>query len=135
MNAKNIIKTSTRIYIGASIFALGFVALQSLFNPQLTMDLVSTTLPNTDAMSSIRGIYGGAGLAIVSLLMYLLFRDLSKGLMFLAIFWGAYAISRLLTIWLDGPLGAFGSKWLVIESILCFIAIALSVLSIKVGKK
>lgn len=131
MNTKKIIRTSSLVYISASIMSLSYVALKSLFNPQSTMDLVAITLPNTDAISSIRGIYGGAGLAIVILLIYLLFKDISKGLIFLSVFWGAYAISRLMTIWLDGPLGEFGSNWLTIESILCLTAIILFILNLK----
>jgi len=125
MNAFKIIKISSRLYIGFSIFALSYVAILSLINPQATMDLVGTTLPNTDALSSIRGVYGGVGIVITIQLIYLLAKDLHKGLFFLIIFWGAYAISRLITMWVDGPLGEFGSQWLVVESALCFLAIML----------
>jgi len=134
MKAQKNVKISSRIYIGFSAFSLGYVALLSIISPQSTMDLVATTLPNTDAISSIRGIYGGVGLVITIQLIYLLVKDYNKGLLFLALFWGAYAISRLITILLDGPLGDFGNQWIVIEAIFCSIAIVLLVLSNKYDK-
>lgn len=131
MKTKKFITRSSQIYIGFSIFSLGYVAILSLFNPQATMDLVSTPLPNTDAISSIRGIYGGVGLVITIQLIYLLRRDIRKALLFLSLFWGAYAVSRLITILADGSLGSFGSQWLIIESLFCSLAIVLLVLNSK----
>lgn len=84
------------------------------------MDLVQVQLSSTDAISSIRGIYGGVGLAIVLSLVYMMLKDLPKALSFLVIFWGAYALSRIITIVVDGALGDFGTQWLMIES-LCFL--------------
>jgi len=114
----------SKIYIIFSILSLAYVSLMSLINPQATMDLISTSLDNTDAISSIRGIYGGVGLVITVSLIYLLTTDPFKALIFLACFWYAYAMFRLITIWVDGPLGDFGSQWLVIESSMSLIAVA-----------
>jgi hypothetical protein len=131
MNAQEIIKTSSRVFIGFSAISLGYVAMLSLLSPQATMDLVATPLPNNDAISSIRGIYGGVGLVITLQLVYLLFKDHEKGLWFLSLFWGAYAISRLTTMIVDGPLGDFGNQWLVIESSFCAVAVVLLLLPAK----
>ena len=131
MNAQKTVKWSSRIFIGFSAFSLGYVALLSLFSPQSTMDLVETTLPNTDAMSSIRGIYGGVGLVITIQLIYLLIKDYYKGLLFLSLFWGAYAVSRLITIFVDGSLGDFGNQWIRIESTFSVIALILLAVSKK----
>lgn len=128
MNAQKIIKISSKIFIGFSILSLMYVSLLSIYSPQATMDLVSTALPNTDAISSIRGIYGGAGLVITVTLIYLLLKDVRKGLIFLSLFWAAYAISRIITILVDGPLGDFGSQWLKIESTLSMLALVLLIL-------
>ncbi len=135
MNAKKNVKMSSQIYIGFSAFSLGYVALLSLFSPQSTMDLVATTLPNNDAISSIRGIYGGVGLVITIQLIYLLIKDYYKGLWFLSLFWGAYAICRLITIFSDGPLGDFGAQWITIETAFSAIAIILLLLSKKYDKR
>lgn len=102
-----------------SALSLGYVAILAIFNPQAVMDLVGVTLPNTDSISSIRGVYGGVGITIVLLLLYLAIFELSKGLVFITTFWGFYAISRIITSFVDGPLGDFGSTWLVIESVFC----------------
>ncbi|WP_294675599.1 DUF4345 domain-containing protein [uncultured Fluviicola sp.] len=131
MNAQKTVKLSSRIFIGFSAFSLGYVALLSLFSPQSTMDLVATTLPNTDAMSSIRGIYGGVGLVITIQLIYLLIKDYYKGLLFLSLFWGAYAVSRLITIFVDGSLGDFGNQWIMMESTFSVIALILLFVSKK----
>lgn len=134
MNALKRVKIGSRIYIGFSAFSLGYVAVLSLFNPQATMDLVAPALPNTDAISSIRGIYGGVGLVITIQLIYLLVKNYYNGLLFLAMFWGAYALSRLITLLADGPLGDFGSQWIAIESVFCVLAVVLLLLSGKSGK-
>ena len=131
MNVQKIAKVSSQTFIGFSAFSLGYVGLLSLFSPQSTMDLVATTLPNNDAISSIRGIYGGVGLVITIQLIYLLIKDYYKGLIFLSLFWGAYATSRLITILVDGSLGEFGNQWIVIESTFCTIAVILLLISKK----
>lgn len=115
MLSSSLLKTVSRVYVGFSALALGSVALMALVNPQSVMDLAQVTLPNTDAYSSIRGVYGGVGLALVVLLIRLLFIHLTGALRFLTLFWGMYAVSRLITWAVDGPLGAFGTQWLVIE--------------------
>ena len=89
------------------------------------MDLVGVKLTNTDAFSSIRGVYGGVGLTIFITLIYLMLRDAQKGLLFLSLLWGFYALSRTLTIFAEGALGAFGRQWLLIESIFCLISLVL----------
>lgn len=128
MNAQKIAKISSQIFIGLSILSVGYVALLSLIHPRATMELVGVSLPNNDAISSIRGIYGGGGVVIVVTLLYLLLRDLQKGLIYLSMFWGAYALSRLITILVDEPLESFGSQWIVIETLFCLLGLALALL-------
>jgi hypothetical protein len=82
-------------------------------------------LTNTDAFSSIRGVYGGVGLTIFITFVYLGFQDQTKGLIFAAVLWGLYAVSRLITIIYEGPLGDFGNQWLTIETSLCIVALVL----------
>jgi uncharacterized membrane protein len=135
MNAQKIIKTCSQVYMGFSILSLAYISISSILNPQATMDLVSTPLPNTDAISSIRAIYGGVGLLITFSLVYLLLNDIKKGLFFLLLFWAAYSISRLITIWVDGPLGSFGSQWLIIESTFSILALALLLLCNRIKKE
>ena len=99
-----------------SALALLFVGLSALYNPQSVMDLIAVKLTTTDANSSIRGVYGGGGTTLVIAIIYLMVQDLNKGLILLAMLWGFYAVSRIITIFIDGPLGSFGQQWLVIES-------------------
>lgn len=89
------------------------------------MDLVSVKLTNTDAYSSIQGIYGGVGMTLVISLLYLIRNHANEALLFLTFLWGLYAISRLITILVEGPLGQFGNQWIVTETILCAIALVL----------
>ena len=89
------------------------------------MDLVQVKLANTDAFSSIRGAYGGVGLTLFISLIYLMLRDVTKGLAFLSLLWGAYTLSRTITIFAEGALGPFGRQWLLIESIFFLIALSL----------
>ena len=110
------IRTSNILFVGISIIGLASVSLLSLFDPQATMDLVRVKLDNTDAISSIRGIYGGVGMSIISGLTYLLITKIIMALRFLTLFWFSYAVSRLITILVDGPLGEFGNQWLTIET-------------------
>ncbi|MDN3687262.1 DUF4345 domain-containing protein [Cyclobacterium jeungdonense] len=111
----------TRIYLGFSLLSLLAVSVMALVNPQTIMDMVGVQLGNTDALSSIRGVYGGVGITICMSIFYLMIRHPEKGAAFLSIFWGAYAFSRLITLISDGPLGQFGSQWLLIESVMALI--------------
>lgn len=115
----------TRIYLGFSMLALLSVSIMALFDPQSVMDRVGVKLGNTDAMSSIRGVYGGVGITICLSILYLLIKNPEKGAGFLSIFWGAYAFSRLITLISDGPLGDFGNQWLMIETVMAFIGLGL----------
>jgi hypothetical protein len=124
-------KTLSRLaagYVLFSTFSVLAVSLMAFFSPQAVMDLVATKLPNNDAISSIRGVYGGVGLTIVIWLLYTLRRNVAESLSFLALFWGLYAASRLMTIMADGQLGAFGTRWLLIEGVFCLTALLLRVL-------
>lgn len=94
-------------------------------DPQSVMDLVQVRLTNTDAFSSIRGVYGGVGMTLFISLLYLMVRNVPKGLAFLSLLWGFYALSRIVTVFTEGELGDFGRQWLLIESVFCLIALAL----------
>src|SRR5690606_40867694 len=115
MTTKVIYLSASKGFILFSALSLGYVALMAMLNPQSVMDLVGVKLPNTDAISSIRGIYGGVGITLVLLLVYLAFNETLKGLSFLAVFWGLYALSRIITWFSDCALGDFGTNRLVID--------------------
>ena len=94
-------------------------------DPQSVMDLVHVNLPNTDAFSSIRGVYGGAGFAIAISLIYSFKKHTENALAFLMLLWGFYAFSRMITIFKEGPLGDFGNLWIKTESTLFVVACVL----------
>ncbi|GAA4469340.1 hypothetical protein GCM10023189_56230 [Nibrella saemangeumensis] len=133
MTRTKLINASAIALILFSAFAILSVSVMAFVNPQSVMDLVQVKLPNTDAYSSIRGVYGGVGLTIVVTLIYLAFADTVKGLVFLILLWGFYALSRFITMLVDGPLGAFGQQWLLTESLLCLLAVMLVVLYRQAG--
>lgn len=120
-----------RGFIFVSVLSLAYVALLGLINPQSVMDLVGVTLPNNDAISSIRGIYGGVGISICIALIYVGIYHVKEGLVFLSIFWGSYTVSRLITSVVEGALGEFGSTWIVIEGFFCLLGIVLLLLNRK----
>ena len=105
--------------IAVSVLGVGMVSLMAFMDPQGVMDLVQVELGNTDAYSSIRSVYGGVGVTLLVVLIAVARRDRRAAMGFLGLFWGMYALSRLMTMGLEGALGAFGSQWLVIESVLC----------------
>ncbi len=125
MKNQTILRVASLAFVGLSALSILAVSLMAFVRPQSVMDLVGVTLPNTDAVSSIRGIYGGAGLTIVIMLVYLSQKNIREALGFLVLLWGFYAISRAITQINEGPLGAFGSQWIVIESLFCGIALIL----------
>lgn len=125
MKSNRIVSISSVVLILFSALSLLYVSVMAIVNPQAVMDLVQVSLPNNDAYSSIRGLYGGVGLTIVITLIYLAAKDAGKGLVFLAMLWGFYALSRLLTILSEGALGEFGKQWLTIESVLCLLSLTL----------
>ncbi len=135
MTTKVIYLTASKGFILFSALSLGYVALMAILNPQSVMDMVGVSLPNTDAISSIRGIYGGVGITIVAMLLYLAFYKTEQGLSFLSVFWGSYALSRIITWFSDGALGEFGTNWLVIESFMCVVGIVLLAFGKKIKGK
>lgn len=129
MKTNTLISIASKGFIILSALSLLSVSIMALNNPQSVMDLVQIYLPNNDAYSSIRGIYGGVGLTICISLIYLLKKNVQEGLAFLSILWGMYALSRILTIFIEGSLGDFGTQWLTIESILFILGISLLILN------
>lgn len=111
--------------IGISALGVLSVSIMAFFDPQSVMDLVQVKLTSTDAFSSIRGVYGGAGLTIAITMIVLARKNFRDALLFIALLWGSYAISRLITIMAEGPLGSFGTQWIIIEGILTLSAILL----------
>jgi hypothetical protein len=131
MRTNKVLKVASQGFILLSAVSLLSVSVMAFSNPQSVMDLVGVKLENTDAFSSIRGVYGGVGLTIFISLIYLMRKNLVLGLAFLSIMWGMYALSRAITIMAEGPLGAFGTQWIITESILFSIAIVLLLLNNK----
>ncbi|MBL7852438.1 MAG: DUF4345 domain-containing protein [Cyclobacteriaceae bacterium] len=122
MKNQSILKVTSFFFVGLSAFCFLMVSAMAFINPQSVMDLVQVQLSNTDAASSIRGIYGGAGLSIVIMLIYLSRKDIREALGFLVLLWGFYALSRGITQMAEGPLGPFGKQWILIEALFCGIA-------------
>lgn len=116
---------ATRFYLLFSILAILAFSLMALFDPQYVMDFVGVKLSNNDAISSIRGVYGGVGLTICLTLAYLFLLHPEKGAAFLSVFWGSYAFSRLITLFSEGPLGDFGNQWMFLETLLALLGLAL----------
>ena len=125
MTAKTIHLSASKGFILISAVSLAYVAVMAMISPQAVMDLVGVKLPNNDSISSIRGIYGGVGITLVVLLVYMTFNKAASGLSFLTLFWGSYSFSRIITWIVNGPLGDFGTQWLIIESCLCLIGVLL----------
>jgi hypothetical protein len=125
MNNKIVLRYFTGGFITLSALSLLSVSLMAFVNPQSVMDLVQVTLPNADAYSSIRGVYGGVGATIVITLLYLCYYNHKQGILFLILFWGFYAVSRGITWLNEGALGAFGKQWMMIETTLCLLGLVL----------
>jgi hypothetical protein len=105
------------------------VSLMAFYNPQSVMDLVNVQLQNNDAYSSIRGVYGGVGLALFISLIYSMQKNRLQGLGLLCLLWGFYSFSRIFTIYNEGALGSFGYQWLLIESIFFIVSFALYIIN------
>lgn len=118
-----------------SALCILMVAGMAFVNPQDVMNLVQVSLPNNDAYSSIRGVYGGVGLAVTAVIVYGALRNRILGLIFIAILWGAYAFSRMITSVVEGPLGAFGTQWLYTETALCLLALLLLYFNLSQGRR
>lgn len=119
MKIKRILSQAFIILSALSILLVSIMAFDA---PQSVMDLVQVTLPNNDAFSSIRGVYGGAGFAIVISLLFSFRKHTENALAFLMLLWGFYALSRVITIFKEGPLGDFGNLWIKTESVLFIIS-------------
>jgi hypothetical protein len=115
----------TKSFIVLSALSFLSVSLMAFNNPQSVMDLVNVRLQNNDAYSSIRGVYGGVGLALFISLIYCLKNNRKQGLGLLCLLWGFYSVSRIFTIYKEGALGSFGYQWLLIESLFFLISLIL----------
>lgn len=135
MNLKKILQVLSVIIIGLTASGILMVSGMAFINPQSVMDLVGVTLPNSDAFSSIRGVYGGAGMTICIALIYLAIRNQKQGLAFVSLLCGFYAFSRIITIAVDGNLGEFGHQWLKIETTMCLLALLLLIIRVKTEKQ
>jgi hypothetical protein len=133
MKKQKLLQVLSVMVVLFSAFSVLMVSIMAMLDPQQVMDLVNVKLTNNDAFSSIRGVYGGVGLTIVCTLVYLAITDVRKGLVFITLLWGCYAASRIITLLVEGPLGAFGIQWLTIESTL--FAVAITLLFIKPSKQ
>ncbi|WP_162054644.1 DUF4345 domain-containing protein [Pontibacter pamirensis] len=131
MKVQQIIPIASKGFILLSALSLLSVSVMAFADPQSVMDLVNVQLGNNDAVSSIRGVYGGVGFTLFISLIYLMLRDTRKGLAFLCLLWGFYALSRTITIFSEGALGDFGNQWLITESALFVVAVVLVVASKK----
>jgi hypothetical protein len=125
MQTEKFTTVAAQSFMGLSALSLIMVSGMAFFSPQAVMDLVAVKLPNTDAFSSIRGVYGGVGFTLFISLMYLMRTNLVHGLAFLSLLWGFYALSRIITVFVEGTLGNFGTQWLYIESLFFIVAISL----------
>ncbi len=125
MQNNKVATVAGRGFILLSAFSFLSVSVMAFASPQAVMDLVQVKLTNTDAFSSIRGVYGGVGMALVITLLYLMVKSPTQGLALLSLIWGMYALSRIVTIFSEGALGAFGTQWLTIESLFFTIAVVL----------
>ncbi len=125
MKTQRITHVAAKGFIFLSALSVLSVSAMAFADPQAVMDLVQVQLNNNDAFSSIRGVYGGVGLTLFISLIYLMLKDTRKGLAFLCLLWGFYALSRTITIFSEGALGAFGSQWLLTESVLFVMALVL----------
>jgi hypothetical protein len=110
------IAASVLIWFSASCFFM--VGLMAFYNPQSVMDLVNVKLSGPDSHSSIRGVFGGVGFSLAISLLYLLKNYKKMALGLTTMIWGFYAVSRAITIMVDGPLGKFGNTWLMLETFL-----------------
>jgi hypothetical protein len=135
MENKTILRVLSIALISLTALGILMVSMMAFSDPQAVMALVHVQLDNNDAYSSIRGVYGGAGMVMVITLVYLGIRDQMKGLLFVAMIAGFYSLSRLITIMVEGSLGDFGSQWLKIESCMCIAALLVYRLRVMALKK
>lgn len=135
MKSTKVINALSVALIGISAFCMFMVSMMAFKDPQAVMDLVQVHLPNNDAYSSIRGVYGGVGMTLCIYFIYLAIKNQTQGLVFISLLWGFYAFSRIVTSLVEGPLGAFGQNWLRIELALCLASLCVLVLKLNADRK
>lgn len=118
MKSNKFLNMATWAVVAISAMGTLSVSIMALFDPRAVMAMVNTPLDNTDALSSVRGVFGGVGITLAAIMVWVFRRDRTTAMGFIALFWGNYALCRALTIAMDGPLGAFGSQWIMIEATL-----------------
>ena len=110
MKQRKFLQTLPTILLGISSLAILSVSLMAFADPRAVMALVQVELNNNDALSSVRGVFGGVGITLFVLLLWIWRKDRRAAIGSLALLWGLYAFSRALTVLVDGPLGDFGTQ-------------------------
>lgn len=129
MQTNKTLRVVSQDFLLLSALSLLAVSIMAFCNPHAVMKRVNVRL--TDAFGSIRGVYGGVGLTLFIRLLHLLGNDTQKGLLFLCLLWGSYALSRTITLFVEGALSAFGSQWQLAESTFFIVAFPLWLLTRK----
>lgn len=117
MKTRQTVKLFLQAFILFSILNLLTWSVIPFMSLQAIRNLVTIRLPDTTALSSIRGVYGGMGLTLFISLLYLQFTNLRHSLAILCLLSGVVALSPIIITFSEGTLGAFSSQWLLTESL------------------
>jgi hypothetical protein len=88
MKTSKFLEFATWTIVAISALGTLSVSLTALLDPAGVMALVHTPLDNTDAFSSIRGVFGGVGITLAAAMVWIFRRDRTAAMGFLAMFWG-----------------------------------------------
>jgi hypothetical protein len=117
-----IIKLSTRIFLGLMALAFCKVGIEALVNPVPVLANVQIELLNTNALSSMRAVYGGMHFVFGLFCLYGIFKNPASALGLIVLYTAGFVLGRLTGIIVDGTPDEFVTSWLATETVSLLIA-------------
>jgi hypothetical protein len=115
------------IFLGLMALAFTKVGLETLIDPQSTMNGVGIELTNASASSSMRAVYGGLHLVFGIFCLWGAFYKRESALGLVCLYTLGYTIGRISGIVADGAPNEFITSWMMTEAISGLLAVGLLV--------
>ncbi|EMR01890.1 DUF4345 domain-containing protein [Cesiribacter andamanensis] len=110
-------KITIGIFLGLMALAFTKVGIETLIDPQSTMDQVGIELTNASASSSMRAVYGGLHLVFGIFCLWGAFYKRESALGLVCLYTLGYTIGRVSGIVADGAPNEFITSWIMTEAI------------------
>lgn len=124
MKLLRLINLFTLLLISGSALAILRTSITIFIHPQNVLEHIGVNISSIDHSRPLTALFSATGFTIAGILSYLFIQDRRKGLTFLTLLFGIYALYRFLTILFHGSIDDLG-RWLFVDSALFLISVML----------